>query len=139
MSGQYVATGFAVPAGLDTLHALVEQVARDHPDVAPADLMMFETAVVEIAGNVVEHVGGEGLTTWNLTLAITSTELRGTLADNGSSFEGDLTGTTLPEDPLAESGRGIALARSALDELEYSRVGDTNHWLMVRARTDVTG
>ncbi len=131
---QYVATGFAVPEGLEVLHDLLERVAREHPDLAEADLMLFETAVIEIAANVVEHGAAGGLTTWTFTLAVTSTELRGSLADNGTSFEGDVP-TGLPADPLAESGRGLALARSSLDELSYHRDGEANHWHLVRART----
>lgn len=129
---QYVVAGFAVPERLEDLHTLLAQVAEEHQDVAPADLMLFETAVIEIAANVVEH-GGEG-TTWTFVLAVTTTQLRGTLADNGTRFDGELD-AALPDDPLAESGRGLSLARSTLDELTYERVGDTNRWLMVRTRT----
>lgn len=130
---QYVAAGFAVPAGLDTLHALLQRVGEEHPDVAPGDLMLFETAVIEIAANVVEHVGAGGTTTWTFTVALTGTELRGELSDNGTAFDGDLA-PDLPADLWAESGRGLALARSSLDELTYHRDGGANHWHLVRVR-----
>ncbi len=129
---QYVVAGFAVPEGIDLLHGLLDQVRGEHPGLGARDLMAFETAVIEIAGNVVEH--DATATTWTFTLSVTSTELRGSLADNGATFEGDVGGQ-LPEDPLAESGRGLAMAGSLLDELSYERVQGRNHWHMVRTLT----
>lgn len=130
---QYVAAGFAVPAGLDALHALLRRVAEEHPSLAESDLMLFETAVIEIAANVVEHGGGGGTTTWTFTVTVTGTELRGELSDNGTAFEGELA-ADMPVDLWAESGRGLALARSSLDELTYHRDGGANHWHLVRVR-----
>ena len=126
---QYVVAGFAVPEGLEQLHGLLDQVRQEHPGLAPRDVMAFETAVIEIAGNVVEH--DTNATTWTFTLGVTSTELRGSLADNGTTFEGDID-NHLPDDPLAESGRGLALAGTLLDELSYDRADGRNHWHMVR-------
>ena len=37
-------------------------------------------------------------------------------------------------DTDSENGRGLALARVALDDLEYERVDDHNEWTMVRRR-----
>lgn len=127
---QYVVAGFAVPEGIEQLHGLLDQVRREHPELVARDVLAFETAVIEIAGNVVEH--DAGATTWTFTLAVTSTQLRGSLADNGTTFEGELS-TELPDDPLAESGRGIVIAGSLLDELSYERADGRNHWHMVRA------
>ena len=41
-------------------------------------------------------------------------------------------------DELAESGRGMWLARATLDELEYARSGDRNTWKMVRLRGEAS-
>lgn len=129
---QYVVAGFAVPEGLEQLHALLDRVRAEHPLLGARDLMAFETAVIEIAGNVVEH--DRSATTWTFTLDVTSNELRGSLADDGTSFEGDVD-ADLPDDPLAESGRGLALAGSLLDELTYERVEGRNHWRLARTLT----
>ena len=129
---QYVVAGFAVPEGLEQLHGLLDQVRQEHPGLAPRDVMAFETAVIEIAGNVVEH--DTSATTWTFILGVTSTELRGSLADNGTTFEGDID-NQLPEDLLAESGRGLAMAGTLLDELSYERAEGRNHWHMVRTLT----
>ena len=37
-------------------------------------------------------------------------------------------------DTGSEAGRGLALARIALDDLSYERVGAHNEWTMIRRR-----
>lgn len=127
----YVLSGFAVPEGLDELHRLLARAGRDHPHVPQADLMMFETAVIEIAGNVVEHGGSPGTVRWAFRLDVTPDLLAAVLWDSGQPFEGDLALTSMP-DPLSDSGRGLPLAKATLDELDYSRADGANHWRMLR-------
>jgi serine/threonine-protein kinase RsbW len=57
----------------------------------------------------------------------------GILADTGQAAP-DLTGMDELPDAMAESGRGLWLARATLDELDYVRVGDRNTWKLVRLR-----
>ena len=42
-------------------------------------------------------------------------------------------GARLPDDPLAESGRGLALARAVAD-LRHERVDGGNRWWLSRTR-----
>lgn len=128
----YQTTGFAVPDELEVLHDLLAQVAQEHPEIGATDLMLFETAVIEIAGNVVEHGRPEGAVSWKFSLEVSETALRAVLADSGEAFSGDIDSSTLPADPFADSGRGFSLASAALDELDYERVADGNRWLMRR-------
>lgn len=136
MAGDYQLTGLAVPEGLDDLHDLLERIGADHPQLAPADLMLFETAVIEIAGNVVEHGRPPGEVHWTFTLAVHNDRIEATLADDGVPFEGgdDLPGAEMPG-PLAEGGRGFALAGAVLDRLDYERLDGANLWRLVRNRT----
>jgi serine/threonine-protein kinase RsbW len=55
MSGDYVLDGLAVPESLNLLQDLLEEVGQEHPELAASDLMLFETAVIEVAGGVVER------------------------------------------------------------------------------------
>ncbi|MEO5851860.1 MAG: ATP-binding protein [Nocardioides sp.] len=136
MAGEYTLTGLAVPAGLDDLHDLLERIGTEHPQLSAADLMLFETAVIEIAGNVVEHGRPPGEVHWTFTLAVLEDRIEATLSDDGVPFEG---GDALPDaempDALAEGGRGFALAGAVLDELDYRRTDGANHWQLVRNRT----
>jgi serine/threonine-protein kinase RsbW len=134
VTGEYALEGLAVPESLNLLHDLLDRVSREHPDVASADLMLFETAVIEVAGNVVEHGRPPGSVTWAFRITIWPDRLEASLSDSGEEYPGGTWGTQMPADPLQESGRGLALATAVLDSLSYERRDDVNHWRMLRVR-----
>jgi serine/threonine-protein kinase RsbW len=131
MSGDYLLDGLAVPESLNLLHDLLEQVGQDHPELAPSDLMLFETAVIEVAGNVVEHGQPSGQVRWRFRLAVREDSLEASLSDSGEEYPGGAWGTDMPE-AMEEDGRGLALATAVLDSLVYQRSGEVNQWSMVR-------
>jgi serine/threonine-protein kinase RsbW len=131
MSGDYLLDGLAVPESLNLLHDLLEQVGQDHPELARSDLMLFETAVIEVAGNVVEHGQPSGQVRWRFRLAVREDSLEASLSDSGEEYPGGAWGTDMPE-AMEEDGRGLALATAVLDSLVYERSGEVNQWSMVR-------
>ena len=135
MTGEYLLEGLAVPETLNLLHDLLERVGREHPDIDAGDLMLFETAVIEIAGNVVEHGRPPGVVSWTFRLSVLPERLEGRLSDSGEEYPGGAWGTAMPDDPMQEDGRGLALATAVLDALDYERTDDVNHWTMLRNRT----
>jgi serine/threonine-protein kinase RsbW len=135
MAGEYFVRGLAVPESLDLLQNLLQQVRSDHPDLDEVDLSMFETAIVEIHGNVIEHGSPPGKVVYAFELRVHDDRLVGILADTGSAVP-DLSQLDGLPDELAESGRGLWLAKETLDELDYRRVGDRNTWKLVRRRSD---
>jgi serine/threonine-protein kinase RsbW len=131
MAGEYRVDTLAVPETLNLLHDLLDRVRGDHPDVERTDLVLFETAVIEIANNVVEHGRPPGTIRYSFTLDVQSDRLLGRLRDGGPALQPP---TRPMPDTDSENGRGLALARVALDDLDYERVGDHNEWTMVRRR-----
>ena len=127
----YELSGFAIPEGLEELHEMLHRVSTEHPAVDPTSFMLFETAVTEIANNVIEHGKPEGEVRWRFAIDVTSDQLAATLSDNGQTFTGSLD-TEMP-DVLAEGGRGLALARSMVDQLTYERNDGVNLWHLSRA------
>jgi serine/threonine-protein kinase RsbW len=125
-----------VPATADALeavHALLHQFWHAVPRMGDADRMRFDLAVAEVAANIVEHCGS----TIELTLNLRQFDDRveADFDENGVALPPDVIEAAVePDDPLAESGRGLVLARSALDEFAYERDGDHNHWHLVRRR-----
>jgi serine/threonine-protein kinase RsbW len=134
MTGEYVLEGLAVPESLDLLHDLLERVGREHPDLDGGDLMLFETAVIEVAGNVVEHGRPPGGVAWTFRLSVLPDRLEATLSDSGEEYPGGTWGTTMPDDPMQETGRGLPLATAVLDDLGYRRTAGANQWTMLRHR-----
>ncbi|WP_392544483.1 ATP-binding protein [Oryzobacter telluris] len=131
MAGNYRVDTLAVPETLNLLHDLLDRVRTDHPDVERTDLMLFETAVIEIANNVVEHGRPPGTVHYSFTLDVEPDKLRGLLSEGGEALP-ELRFVMPGHD--SEEGRGLALAKMALDDLEYERVGDHNEWRMTRVR-----
>ncbi|WP_181158441.1 ATP-binding protein [Leucobacter massiliensis] len=127
---EYTLEGFAVPEQLDAVHTLLAQAAGDHPWLDPTDVMLFETAIIEIANNVVEYGRPEGEVRWKFTIRVHEEEIEAELEDTGQTFTPE-HGREMPGED-AEGGRGLALAEAVLDQIEFQRFEDTNHWRMVR-------
>lgn len=118
--------------GLDVLHASLDRLrratGRGEDDCA---LMLFETALGEIGSNVLTHgrpAGTEPPVEYELEL--TGDTLVARLSDAGPPAHEHL-GRDMP-DVESERGRGLALARSLLDDLGYEREGDLNRWRLVK-------
>src|SRR5262249_55341947 len=114
------------------LHELLARVAREHPELAADDLMLFETAVIEIAGNVVEHGEPQGEVIWSFRLHVLPDRLDAHLVDAGLEVP-DAEPREEP-DEWSEGGRGLILAQAALDDLSYRRQDGQNIWRMTRLR-----
>jgi serine/threonine-protein kinase RsbW len=127
---EYTLEGFAVPTELGRVHDLLERAGTEHPELDATDLMLFETAVIEIATNVVEHGQPHGQVRWRLVLRVGAGQIQAELYDSGQEFQADLDAGMPGEE--AEGGRGLPLAHALLDEIELERVSNGNHWRMAR-------
>lgn len=130
----------AVVESLEEVHAAVERLWAADPSTGLRDRIRFETAVIEIAGNIVEHAyrldepASAGRRRMEVTLTIDPERVRAVLGDDGLPAAIDLSRVVMPDDEEAESGRGLALAVAALDDLDYRRDGDRNTWSLVCLR-----
>jgi serine/threonine-protein kinase RsbW len=134
VSGEaYELSGLAVPDDLERLHDLLENVAAEHPHVPAADVMMFETAVMELANNVVEHGRPVGEVRWAFRLEVQESALSACLSDSGEEYAAwdPASASDMPGE-MAESGRGLPLASAVLDEIGYERADNANVWTLVR-------
>ena len=119
------------PACLDRTHDLLAQLWREQPDVAETDRIMFSTAVLEVANNIVSH-GAAG--TVSLVVHGDARQLEAHFCDDGTAVEVDLDTAAMPDD-LAESGRGLALVRMAVDEFSHSHNDGFSRWHLMRRRS----
>lgn len=140
--GRLELSGPATPEMLDLVHAVLERLWADNPDVSEGDRARFETAVIEILGNIVEHAyrldpaddpDDESARRFDVSLVATDEELVAAFGDNGMPVALDLSNVTMPDEE-AESGRGLALAAAAVDDLTYERVEGRNHWRLLCVR-----
>jgi anti-sigma regulatory factor (Ser/Thr protein kinase) len=120
----------ADPAALDALHAELDRTWVDHPDVAPGDRTAVALAVSELVANAIEHGGARWL--W-VRVEVDDLAVVVVLEDDGRPTPRRIASEVVSADPLAESGRGMALAR-LVAELSHERRGDRNRWRVVRRR-----
>lgn len=133
MAGEYSVSGLAVPETIDLLHSLLAEARADFPDVSEVDVSMIEMAIIEIAGNVVQHSPEAETAVYSFTLQVLDDRLVGVLEHSGPEVTG-LPTPSMPEDLMAEGGRGLALAEAAVHELRHEFVDGQNVWTLVRLR-----
>lgn len=121
----------AEPLCVERVHALVEELVLRVPDLQPEDRWRFETAVIEVAGNIVEH-GGPGVRL-RLRLTAYADTVEAVFTDTGRAA---VLQTPLPRaEDSAEQGRGLALASALVDEVQYERAGPVNRWHLQHRRS----
>ena len=125
----------AAPSCLDEVHALFEELWLDVPDVAATDRMAFQTAVAEVAANIVEHAAKGRDVSLRLVLEAGEEQVEAHLEDGGYPYDDAADAAEAGAgDELAEHGRGLVIARALTDELVYQRDGALNRWYLTRRR-----
>ncbi|MFC8042898.1 ATP-binding protein [Nocardia sp. NPDC057353] len=116
----------AGPGALAAIHAALEQVWAAHPVPEPVRLHL-DLAAGEIGANIVEHGTAATL---RLEISVRPDRVQLVFTDDGDAATGiDLDAAAMP-DPMADRGRGLALARAVLDEFGYDRDGAHNRWTL---------
>lgn len=132
-------TAFDVPAVPESLDTVQDRFAAWWDGLGVDDVahrFALETAVAEIAANIVEHTARtdhESGRRYSVELTATDRAFTAVLRDNGLPVDIDLSAVTMA-DVDAESGRGLALAMAALDRLEHRREHGHNIWTLVCTR-----
>jgi serine/threonine-protein kinase RsbW len=125
------------PQALDLVQDRLEEFWSRDESVSAGDRVRFEMAIVEIVGNVVEHAFAVDADTrgrlLSVALRLDDERIEAVLSDNGLPAAIDLGAVTMPDED-AVSGRGLALAVAAVDEVGYERVEGRNHWRLVCRR-----
>lgn len=119
------------PNDVDEVHDSVDDLWQWNADLGARERIRFETALVELAANVIEHAGEGERLLCELTLRRTATALEAVLSDSGAEVQVRFRATMPDPEELAESGRGIALIELMMDDFSYERDADGNRWRLV--------
>lgn len=134
----------ANPTDVHLLHEALERfwsgfMAAASPDLAPAWRLYFETAVLEIANNIVQHATADQAQPGTLALRLSghADRVAACFHDWGQPYTGGPIEARAVENvtvaDLPERGYGLAAARDAVDWLQYSRDGSgRNCWSLVK-------
>jgi serine/threonine-protein kinase RsbW len=121
------------PDDLDTVQDYIQSVWSTTPGVDEMDKLKFETALVELAANIISHANGGRGVEGNLSITIDDDRIRGLITDSSGASNVELGHREMP-DELAESGRGIAFIQRLVDVLHYERRDGENLWLIEKRR-----
>jgi serine/threonine-protein kinase RsbW len=106
-------------------------------EVGPEERMRWETVVVEIVSNVIEHpVTPDHAVSVEVRLDVHPDRLDALIVDDAEPAAIPLT-RAMPG-AEAESGRGLALTQLLCDEFTYERRSERNRWRLVCLRGQLT-
>jgi serine/threonine-protein kinase RsbW len=112
---------------IDVVHAFYERICNAHPSLNEMDRLRFETALIELASNVIQHADdGNGIIA-DIQLEVSADSISATITDSSPAGKVELALREMPNE-FAEHGRGIAFIQRLVDVLHYERRGDENIW-----------
>jgi serine/threonine-protein kinase RsbW len=113
----------------------IDLLLADLPDLTAQEQIIYgiKLAVHEVANNVIRHAYGheQGVMEISLTFEEPTRRFIATLYDTGAAFEPDQVSTPDLDVPH-ESGYGLFLAEQLMDEVNYQRQADGNHWRLIK-------
>lgn len=116
-------------ATLDEIGTMLEEMWSVHDHVPSTVRTQVAIAVGEIGANIVEHAAQDRPVRLRMEVLVSTEEVRVAFLDDGPPAQVDLGMAAMP-DPMAECGRGLAMAHAVLDRLVYHR-NKFNHWILV--------
>lgn len=124
------------PDGVDLVHAALTSLWAERGDVDEMDRIMFETALIELASNIIQHSTSSTAIVCRLDLVADDDVLRAVLTDSADPPDIEEGPRQMP-DEFAESGRGLAFIQALVDEFEHRRAEGCNVWTITKRRSVV--
>lgn len=130
-----------VPESLELVHDLLDEVWESEAGIDLMERIRFETALIEVASNIIEHSkpASSDPIRFRLELECSPERLYAEFHDNAKPAGIDLSAAPLSEDlssldNISSTGRGLALAKVALDEFSYAKLVSGNKWTLMCKR-----
>jgi serine/threonine-protein kinase RsbW len=119
------------------MHEALDRLWAEAPDVDESQRLRFAIALSEVVGNVIVHgrTPDGGTPTVTVRVSAGADRLQADIFDDGVALSRRIT-RGMPADELAENGRGLELAREAVDEVRYAREDAGNRWALVLRRVN---
>ncbi|MDJ0325481.1 ATP-binding protein [Cryobacterium sp. PH31-AA6] len=125
------------PDSVDVVHATLESIWEERGDIDEMDRMMFDTALIELVSNVIQHASSTTTIVCRLDVTADDNALRAVLVDTADP-PGIDTGRREMPDEFAESGRGLAFIQALVTVFEYERMEGGNVWTITKDRSPST-
>jgi serine/threonine-protein kinase RsbW len=122
------------PDDPEGVHLALASLWEERADVDEMDRMMFETALVELVSNVIQHATATTTIRCRLDIAVGDDALSAVLVDTADPPDVD-TGPRAMPDEFAESGRGLPFIQALVDDFQYERSEGRNVWTITKNRS----
>ncbi len=119
------------PGTLDQIQHTLDHLWSRQATASDKTRIQVDLAACEIGANIIKYAAGGQPVRIQMHAEVRGPQVRVSFADDGHPALIDLDALRMPTE-LTESGRGLALAVSVLDELDFRRDGETNRWTLVR-------
>lgn len=113
------------------VHDFLKGIWGENPHIAIRDRYSIETAIIELASNIVLYSVATPGITCEVVIEIDAESIKATISDNGDLADLEIDEHIMP-DEFSESGRGIPLIRALVDEFTYENLGKKNTWKILR-------
>ena len=135
-----ILSAVADAAVLDRVESALTDAWVENGDVPNEIRLQMSIAVGEIVANIVEHgTRGRLEVMIELQMSVERDRVVVAIIDDGNETPADMSiVASMPED-LSERGRGLPMAQTVLDSLEYERLPHANAWLLSSKRYSGTG
>lgn len=120
--------------GVSAVHEALEELWAEAPGIASWDRMSFETALIELTSNIVQHARSYRHVICLVEISVTDDELRAVLDDSGDDAAVDVSSPRAMPDEWAEAGRGIPFIQALVTEFDHRRIDGRNVWTIMRRR-----
>jgi glycosyltransferase involved in cell wall biosynthesis/anti-sigma regulatory factor (Ser/Thr protein kinase) len=115
------------------IHRTLKEAWAGHVEVPAPIRMEIAIAAAEVGNNILDHAGRGRDLRVRMAVWVLDDHVRVEFVDDGLSADMDLTSIRMP-DVMAESGRGLALARAAVREISYQHDPAGNRWTLISHR-----
>jgi serine/threonine-protein kinase RsbW len=122
------------PDTVDAVHDLLDRLWAAEPTITDDDRMRFETALIELASNVVQHAARGASVDWKVDVACDRSSLTARLIDSAPPIAFDTSGAIAMPSEDAEDGRGLAFVRLLVDSATFSNTAAGNEWRISKTR-----
>ena len=117
------------PDDINAVHEFLQFIWDENDHIPLRDQMSFETAIIELVANIISYTDAISGLTCELDIETSDDKIEATVWDNGELIELELGEPSMP-DVFSESGRGIPLIRTLVDEFSLDSSPNRNTWRM---------
>jgi serine/threonine-protein kinase RsbW len=125
------------PDTVEAVHDLLDRLWAAEPTISGEDRMRFETALIELASNVVQHGDRGSGVDWSVNVTCDPSVLTAQLIDSAPPVSLDVDAALSMPSELAEDGRGLAFVRLLVDSATFANTAAGNEWRISKNRAAV--